>query len=58
MGTKEAEVTKKAEAVYEGTPEGTETNAKTRRRGGHEEQKYSPKRSRGSMKSRGGHRSK
>jgi hypothetical protein len=42
-------VIKKAEAVYEGTLEGTETNVKTRIRAGHKEQSCSPKRRRGIM---------
>jgi hypothetical protein len=42
-------VIKKEEAVYEGTSEGTESSVKTRRRGGHKEQKHSPKRSGGIM---------
>ncbi len=42
-------VIKKAEVVYEGTLEGTDTNVKTRKRGGHKEQKHLPKRSIGIM---------
>jgi hypothetical protein len=49
VGTQGAEVHghQKADAIYEGTLEGTETNVKTRKRGGHK--KHSPKRSRGIM---------